>query len=1069
MYKSIRNILLPLFAVLVMVCIILSTSLLVIPSKAYAAVGETSGFYVEDGASVRSMPDKEGRTGIRFITVISQEFYEAHEGDTWGVIWGKNLAEGTELELADVNTDGSVKSQEGISPTESSDGNYEIRLVIHFNEIMDQAEKIAAYNTKLTVRAYVKDTETGVVEYAETNGDARSAKEVAEKVLLDDKIGNEQYTGTDHETTLKMYANASYVETKTTEAYIVKNGNNYEITSAAEEFTTDKALYFNNNEISALSSLTEAEVGDLTLGEYYSLAYVKEDGCIVQQPVQYVTEIITTDNIVDIIQKQYFYSSGKVYNYNGTITDGKYADANQDEISLPTEMPYYVLAGDVTFIKDVKSGTSNSGYGTSFQYNPIFHGVLDGKGYTITVESNDSSKRLLRGGVFGYLAEGSKIKNVELLFPSTCKVNTFGSAGAIGFNLLGDNEIENVVISIADFSFNTAAVRPLVAGTINNAKFKDVFINVYYIGTPASTLATADMVGIGGGFNGATFDNVHILLPTDFAEDTSGKKLVAYNSTTEYYANGYTADGDYEILDNVSVHEAKAVVPNTIGIWTIDTGETVASTNFATGKYTATTVKDAFYFERVNKVQLNEEAYLQADGTLVGIEENLTTVTIDGVDCTLSYGKVAGFSGVLGEVYCMEYTVGSTIYTRPVQYVTEVITNANLTCSATAHPHTDFNRITQLLTETYYYTGGKVYDYNPANTEASAYTSGDAISLPTELPYYVLGEDVTFTKPVDNYGGNWYPIFHGVLDGKGHSISFATVDKNNAKRTLSGGMFNYLSKGSALTNVEILFPKQVTSNGKRSGLSSGAIAKEFLGNNRLENVVISINNVAFTGSGSQALVANVLNNVTMQDVVINVKTMPEDDATTLDVIGIGGGLADGYSFEKVRIYTSEAYSGNTTSKAGFALIAGIDYSSGKITNADYEVDGITVSNLTDNTTTEPTTVGTWSIDTTSTTNIGADAMAGYVSEEFKAENLSTTNKTVSVEDGTFKVDKLVSSKGVYSGIIRFSIDDESIVTYDIETNTFTAIADGTTTVKYSYIIDGVVYAKQFTVNVTSNQ
>ncbi len=1062
MNKSIRNILLPLIAILAMVCIILSTSLLVNSSKAYAegTVAEQA-FYVQDGASVRTKPDDQGRTGIRFTTVISEEFYSQHENDTWGVIWGKNVAEGTELtyEKAKEDTSGEViKYKEGINPTLSGD-NYVIRLVIHFKDV-DEAKKIAAYNTKLTVRAYVKESkeseESGESEdkitYAYTNDNTRSVKEVAEKVLLDDALSNEPKYDSQPElrNVLEEYATA-YVETKTTEAYIVKGAEGtYSITNADSEFA-DKALYFNNNEISALSGLTTTEVGDLTLGEYYSLAYVNDNGCIVQQPVQYVTEVVTGDRLTKIITETYYYTGGKVYNYNTNNTGASdyTADGSEDvAITLPDELPYYVLGENVTYTKPHKE------YGGNCQ--PIFHGILDGKGYTVDFKnSNDgNNNRTLSGGVFNYLSEGSQIKNVEFTVYQYAVNN--GASGVIAKEFLGDNVIENVVITVEKISWlGTEGSRPhnLLAGSLNNLSMNNVLINLCSFNGGSST----DYVfALGFDLTDASnIKNVTVIYPTSFADNTIGQVVVASSASrsdfkttgTLYYANNTgitagapTAEGlTTQTLSGVNVYFSDDLtgVPAKVGSWTIDTNQKVASEDFVQSQYkTIATVKDTFYLERIDKVQLNEEAYLQADGTFVGIEEELTTVTIDGVDYMLSDGKVASFSGVLGEVYCMEYTVGSTIYTSPVQYVTEVIS-------------TD-DRLSAIL--------------------------GTNESSEGDLPYYVLrnenGGNFTYTKPVQHFGDSI--IFHGILNGKGNTVDFVNgKDSNN--RTLSGGLFNKLSQGSQIKNVEFIVPNYAVNNG-----TSGVIAKEFLGDNVIENVVITVNKISWLGTvGGRALhlLAASLENLSMNNVLINLYSF-NGDSNTDYVFALGCDLTDVSNIKNVTVIYPSNFSTKTigqvvvassASRSDFKTTGTLYYANNTgITDGAPTADGLTTQTLSgvnvyfsDNLAGVPAKVGSWTVDTS---KLGADAMATYVDEGFKAEDLATGDRIVDKGD-TFQIETLVSSKGVYRGIIRFNITDKSIVTYDKETNTFTAEGVGETTVKYSYIVDGQVYTKEFTVTV----
>lgn len=473
--KTAKKPLTAVFATLALACFLLcGASLTPVFAEPVSAEG---GFYMQNGAAIRL---KEGESGIRFSTTVTEEFYLALQQE-----YGENAA----IEFHTVIGKGENFSGEndytweGV-PSFGETGEYVYKEVIYYNdveqELTDYYETqgktgaeletlvregvLQAYATELNARAYVKVTpESGETVTIDAVGadTLRSMRGVAlnvlvagayeeeEKPLLESYLGGE--IAVNEAGTLAGYYDA---EGTGTLAETFAEGT-YEVYSGAKK--AGLVVVSADGETVSVNGLNETE----TVGSDYSVTlYNAETRNAYVRDFKYVSKVIdeASDLAMFKIVNTFEGSAGIV---ESGLFDG-----------------YYVLGKDIdaTGYTHANSGenlyqASNLWFTTQGLGNCGLKGTFDGNGHTI------SNLALGQFGLFG-LINGGIVKNVAIEISSMSSGYT---AGLCWFAL--DAVIENVHLKVAELPGNSG--RAALAASILQSEVNNVLIEVRDVLWPA--------------------------------------------------------------------------------------------------------------------------------------------------------------------------------------------------------------------------------------------------------------------------------------------------------------------------------------------------------------------------------------------------------------------------------------------------------------------------------------------------------------------------------------------------------------------------------------------------------
>ncbi len=1088
---------------------------------ANATTADASAFRVIDGAAVRTKPDS---SGIRYTVFVSKDFYDAHTDGTWGAILGNNGAELSTLTVENAidaeNTSvvdfSSLQGSTVISPVSKGTDYVYYLSIVYPNGEYSSTELATAYADVLNIRAYWKSADGETIVYSADNTDTkRSITQVAERILLDDAFRDEPvYTADNSKTSIiKGYVTGATSVAKIDGlAIAVPASESIVVSGLDEKFNgSDRKLYINGEAIDGVYTVTDGSatlpssaLEGFKVGDTLLFTIELSAGNVVNQQFKYATEVITTkERLQEILAEYVTDKDKKVYAYNSELgLNGGYS--GQTAIDTDNmELPYYILGEDITMDNSSYYNTT----GTAGAKYPTLVGTLDGNGHKIYMVKAQNA------GMFCSLAKNSSLKNLHLqLGTHTASTNAALNSGAIAYYFLGNNKIENVVLNINSLSVPSAATNVfLIANTLNDVTMKDVLVSV-----KEATGWVEDQhvqLALGWALTKEDCNNVHVILPEKNTGNLANWNRVAaavagfnngsswnYNNTCKmYYVSGASTTepvypGTTEsatvtekyatTLNGITLYQqaegATLSFPESVGTWTLHDNVlgqlgAQALVSYDTVAATDDKVLDAMGSTLVLPVESMEKAILSYNGegnaTLTGlvVADGSYDITINGASFGTSVAVASGTATVdtsnisglkLGNIY--EMLIGST--KQSVQYVTEVVSTTD--------------RLQAILD---YYTIDKnlnVYVYDSTLGLNGAYATAGKTPVDTtvmDLPYYILGADITLADSgniieTNATVGAKFPVLVGTLDGNGYTVSM--------DNTGWVGVFGNLAKGSSIKNLHV----QVK-NHKPSNQKGGVIAKYLLGNNTLENVVVNVNTLNVTSYGHYNLVAHYLNDVNMKDVLVSFKNMSGYSANQTFTMGIGLTLSNTSSFNNVHVVLPEKNEGNLANWNRIAA-SGNGYYDGKnyggsytmyyakgasllekvypvnssVTGDVYEVNAESLNGvMVYHNTFEgvPTKIGSWMIDSTSA------GTAEFVS--YDKTSAFTTGKEYNLSINDLLNLKLFSEQGVFNGTLRYDVVDENVLT--VENGALKAVANGTTTVKVAYQINGNVSTLDIKVNV----
>ncbi len=798
--------------------------------SANAAVNEAgqSAFYVQNGASVRTTADT---SGIRFTTIISKEYYESvkNSNPTWGTVVGYEEEDADILTLAKANENENdaiylyePKTAAGnpvaIQPTLSDDGAYYYYNTVITYRNLTQSQFDYACNVKINVRSYVTYGETTVYSYVDENTDTyRSVTETAEKVLVDDAIGNGFYVDNENETVqqaksvLKSYINAKqFLQTVSD-----KVAYSYDMADTGDKLTyldvVDGAyeLVINNVEMGEYTvtngeiTLNENFPSTLVLGEKYTVV-LKNTSTTTLQTFKYVSNTISSTDEFNTMMKTYSNTAEKP----------------------TTPKKYYALVDNI----------GNSSFSTLDGSKYCFYDVLDGQGFQFTIGT------VTKQGIFGFTNNKQSeavIKNLSIKITNVINPNNNKSLqpNVFGYDLRKAT-IENV--SVAYTPSGTRNHMLLTFGNlVDGIKMKDVYLYFNDKVGPFSSTGDWSTVTINqwGYIGGTLGDKAETSFNANGVYTVSKNHKVAgfrttYSATTvkmycasnetdavkeeikTYAANKYTSATTMTVnaLSNVyrydSVSDMKKTVTK-VGDWVINDDGTTTWAPEADGFVPE-------YSEQETIVSIDKtEHNLVNSYELVSDEENTEKFVFSGNLAVPVDGLTAGtYTVSVNGVEVEGAVVTNNLVTFPIANATMTLGGVN-TLEVGDHIQ-PFRYITKVLsTETELQKALHVY----ARTQTSI----------EQQRYYVLGDNITIETLFNSGSTNENYTFLDVLDGAGYTISVGTMKKaglfgnvgsravvkdlcvkvtnsvgpnNNATTT---SMLAYSIKGATIKNVALIF------------------------------------------------------------------------------------------------------------------------------------------------------------------------------------------------------------------------------------------------------------------------
>ncbi|MDY6023281.1 MAG: hypothetical protein SPJ19_00540 [Candidatus Borkfalkiaceae bacterium] len=630
--NSVKKIVTVVLSLCSVVCLSLASLAFVgTPTAAKAEnVSVEQGFYVEKGAAVRL---KDGESGIRFSTVVTEEYYNgllAEYGNNAVVEFytvigaGENLKNPVEYKAADPIFENGVFNYREVIYYD----NLKNDLTAMYEEAGKTGEELTslveaavkkAYATELNVKAVAKITvgeNTTTVEAHKTDN-LRSMSGVALDLLVSGDYKPEQKSA------LEAYLGGAITITDVygADAYYDNSVLSGDVTT--ENLPTgDYTVYYGAKKVSTISvtdgteTLNLTGIEGLTDGKDYSLTFYNADtNKAYKRTFKAVTKILTKPADLEV-----FKTTAEDSEFNG----------------------YYVLGNDIdasgythtSAIANISSASANL---PDTKLRGLT-GTFDGLGHTI------SGLNLNKCSLFGTIYEGT-VKNVAFTNVTMTGANT---AAIAWYTYKG--AIENVFVSIKSLpeSWNRAAFAGKISTTtvVKNVivELTNVPVNVYGgYGSYAFSYAALN----------AESKNIYVVSETPLtvgsktydAENTGAENVYVgikrYNDYGEFAEskNDYTSfanskvwntEGDYPVFNG---QRAKKTVKETIDYSTVD-GFTSADTLAIFGEENVTiasaTENTAGYTVSVNENKLAftyKGAEFIGDGTVHNVV--LSTDTVD--------------------------------------------------------------------------------------------------------------------------------------------------------------------------------------------------------------------------------------------------------------------------------------------------------------------------------------------------------------------------------------------------------------------------------------------------------
>ena len=1042
--------------ILLITCFVASIALFVGSlsiSSAAASITEasTQDFRVEQGASVRTNPDK---SGIRFTTFISDEYYATVGGDSaeWHTLIGYGVENVADITKENMATNSNIKefvpeNNNGEMQLHKVAGGYKYYTVIYFDLTGKTEQQIAkAFSSKINARSYVSYNDGADIAYTDTQSDSyRSVSEVAEKVLIKDAATNGYYQLDGMKAQKEILQNYIVATQKpiilNTIGYAedMYKANDKTITGIAVADGTYSAKFngvdFGN--ITVVDGTVTIPVSmfpaDLVLGEMYSLTLIGDKAYV--QNIKYVSG--TIDSQKDFVDMVKFYK---------TSSSAESTLGNTDNVTLSEgaghyngssfTQRYYVLTQDVTFTEDLNWGaynTERNGQSTATLLYTLWD-IFDGQGYTLKVGSH-----IQFYGLIPRIGKNAKVMNLGI------DANQIAGTGYVErerniFYTMYNATLENVSIVLSNVT--NPNVPKFLCDYTANVTYKNVYLYV-----PSTVLQSGDSASYLAQQSWGTITCDNVLAITSIARGVNGgsntNKFCGKNEdNTTGNLVGYTKlDGvlHYKTLDEKAADTTYGGATLThVGNWKLNADGTATWDKTTTTPVTPPTAEDCTdFFNKIEYVQTAyaEDMYKDQAKTLSGLAvvDGNYTIAINGV----SVGELAVSGGVasvpadkfptdltLGEYYVINLTSDTTVYTQVIRYVSGIIDSQD-----------DWHNMLN-----FYVAKGTSYDdlgKEPVLNTGSKYYDGQNFTQ----RYYVLTQDIIFGEIQARDANN---AFFDIFDGQGFKLKFGNNVKNN-------GAFNALAKNSKLMNLGMEL--DCINIAGYTGSERNII--HWANNAILENVSMYLKGHNNSSNERFYRLIYQASDVNFKNVYIftgeGVPKASDDDPTFLA----------NYSYGKDNKYENVvAITKITKVNASAQYLTSSDtvqYNS--ITYASNEsIEGNKLAGITRYATMadkpdELTHVGNWKINSDGTTSW----VKGDVSFDVKFEK-----STLAVEEKTKAV--VFGSDSIFNGLTYVASSNNNIVKVNAD-NTIEGVATGSADVKVAYQIGGEVFTKTITVTV----
>ena len=728
--KKIATVVLSLCAV---VCLsVASLAFVGTPTAAKAEnVSAEQGFYVEKGAAVRL---KDGESGIRFSTVVTEEYYNgllAKYGNNAAVEFytvigaGENLKNPLEYKAADPIFENGVFNYREVIYYD----NLKNDLTAMYEEAGKTGEELTslveaaikkAYATELNVKAVAKITvgETTTTVEAYKTDNLRSMSGVALDLLVSGDYKPEQKSA------LEAYLGGALTVTDVYGADAYYDNSVLSGVVTTENLPTgDYTVYYGAKKVSAVSVTDGAEtlnltgIEGLTDGKDYSLTFYNADtNAAYKRTFKAVTKILTKAADLEV-----FKTTAEDSEFNG----------------------YYVLGNDIdasgyTHTSAIANISAGSDYLPDTKLRGLT-GTFDGLGHTI------SGLNLDKCSLFGTIYEGT-VKNVALTNVTMTGANT---AAIAWYTYKG--AIENVFVSIKSLpeSWNRAAFAGKISTTtvVKNVivELTNVPVNVYGgCGSYAFTYAALN----------AESKNIYVVSKTPLT--VGSKTYDAENTGAENVYVGikrYNDYGEFAESENDYTSFANSKVWNTEGDYPVFNGQRATKTVKGTIDYATedgfTSADTLAIFGEENVVIAS--ATDNTAGYTVSVNENKLAFTYNGAE----------FIGD-GTVHNVVLSTDTVDYSVNIKIVTKILrVKEDLAVFTISDKTGEF----------------KGYYLLANDIDATGYT-------------HATGVNANLSKE----SGRWFMTagygnagLKGTFDGNGHSISNLTVGQYGIFGVINGG------------------------------------------------------------------------------------------------------------------------------------------------------------------------------------------------------------------------------------------------------------------------------------------
>ncbi len=847
----------------------------------------SSGFEMTAGAAIKVVEGENGGAGIRWETNVSDAFitylteiegYQSHSFHTLAT--GVNMLpeNGT---IADVTpdlkkSDGTTAACQTLNGT-LENGTYYGSIVYGGEQwaTVEEADRIAYYQTELIARAYVKvvktveDENVEQIIYAKADDTRRSMQAVAaEHKITGGKEDVSNYLGEvakDEEDMVAYYDadNTKVIDTNAPDGRYI--------------------AYLNAKKLGVVDvengSFTLADLGVEAGKTIYHLNLFNQANNLYSVDFVNPTKIIRTADDL------------KTFNF-----------ANEDftsKVWTTTIDGYYVLGDNIDCTDTAIYSHGNISWQNTDDQANGFVGTFDGRGYTI--------KNLTFSGA-----------NITYALDSAGSNNNRNNTYYSLFGLLGKNSVvKNVAITNVMFDAHTNDYnrgKYITCSVIANyivasATVENVYIDIFGI-TSADQDSGGGYTGFTGGATLSALSNrlhANTKINNVVIDMTLGAATIVPTKTSSLSTNGWNEkltnamnvvvisdktleQGDVD-ADASNIESATNKIENTHRYETRAAWKTALNGSNPFGGNALWKMVDGtpYWHNYTFTKDSSYELYLDADKTAL-TEEDIVGIA-EGESIVSASSNTAG--------YTVTYTNGAIAVAKTdgdVDYMGEVISVAFKTANYTIN--VNVRLVTDIITTA---EGLQAFNFCGASTA----TVTDAWSKKID-GYYVLGNDINgavlYTQGnvtsghQNNNESYWDTGFVGTFDGRGYTIDNLTFSGSNigsdwdeAYRSADFNIFGILGNTAVVKNVAITNVKyDVRSSKNCYSILLSVLASYIMGSARVENVYIDVAGIvghdsttdAFTNGAKLSGIANrIAPTATFSNVVVNM---------TLDVLVTGG-------------------------------------------------------------------------------------------------------------------------------------------------------------------------------------